>query len=42
VESSKFDINLNNAEVNDVPEKNKSTRIITTLNSNAYKPAEPT
>lgn len=38
VESSKFDINLNNAEVNDVPEKNKSTRIITTLDSNAYKP----
>ena len=40
VESSKFDINLNDAEINDVPEKNDSTRIITSWPSNEYRHAD--
>lgn len=36
IESSKFDIDLSNATVKDIPEKNKSTRIITSYENNTY------
>lgn len=38
VESAKFNINLNNATINDVPETNKGTRIITSYDPNDYLP----
>lgn len=41
IESSKFNINLlTNAEVHDVPEVNKSTRIITSYDPNEYRPID--
>lgn len=40
VDSSKFSIDLRNAEVNDVPSKNENTRIITSLEQNIYKELE--
>lgn len=40
IESSKFDINLEQSEIVDIPEKNKNNRLITSYDANSYKQAD--